>query len=85
MEYDFCKHLITYFHKVLYFFTGRKLSDEAAEAETIEEIWQLFITDKILDLIVKQTNVKIAEDLDKGKFSNERLAKSPYLRPTDTA
>lgn len=59
------------------------MSEEAKKAKSAVELWGLFITDKIVDLIVAYTNDKIEEDLVKQNYSRERISSSPYLKKTD--
>ena len=62
---------------------GRTLSEEAKAAETPKELWQLFFTDEMLDLVVERTNQKIAESFLDKQYSAERLKQSPYIKPVD--
>lgn len=62
---------------------ARSISEEAKAAATPKQLWQLFFTDRMLDMIVKYTNEKIMEDLAKSEYSRERLQQSPYLKPID--
>jgi hypothetical protein len=61
----------------------RSLSKEAQEASTPLELWQLFFTDEMIELIVLHTNEKILEEQEERQFSAERLQKSPYIKPVD--
>lgn len=61
----------------------QQLSAEAQAAKTNGQLWSLFITPEILEVIEKYTNEKIAEDLAKKKYSEEKLRKCPYLKQTD--
>lgn len=61
----------------------RRLSREAQEADTTLELWKLFFTEKMLDLIVERTNQKIEEDLANTERTAEFLKKSPHLKPVD--
>ena len=63
--------------------TQQRLSEPAREARTAAELWLLFITEEMLDLVVKYTNEKIQEGLEKACYSQQRIRKSPYLRATD--
>ena len=60
-----------------------QLSDQAKVAETTAELWQLFITEEMLDLMVQYTNEKIQEDLQQANHPIERLKNSTYIRTTD--
>lgn len=62
---------------------GRTLSSQAQAAKTPQELWQLFFTDEMLDLIVERTNEKIAESCQDKSYSAERLQQSPYIKPVD--
>lgn len=61
----------------------RKLSEEAAAASSPLELWELYWTDEMLDIIVTHTNEKIAEELLEKDLTEEQLQKSPYLRLVD--
>ena len=62
---------------------ARKLSQEAEAAGKPLELWQLFWTDEMLDVIVTHTNEKIAEELAERNLTREQLQKSPHLKPLD--
>jgi hypothetical protein len=59
------------------------LSAEAAAASTEDELWGLFMTDEILDNIVRYTNDSIQEDMEQLQYSAERMNQSPYIKPID--
>lgn len=61
----------------------RKLSAEAEAAGKPLELWQLFWTDEMLDVIVTHTNEKIAEVVAEKNLTREQLHKSSYIRPVD--
>ena len=63
--------------------TQQRLSEPAREARTAAELWLLFITEEMLDLVVKYTNEKIQEDLQQANHPVERLKNSTYIRTTD--
>jgi hypothetical protein len=62
---------------------GEKISTEAEAAETVDQLWSLFITEEMLDKMVLYTNQSIAEEVENLQYSTERLRKSPYIRPID--
>jgi len=43
---------------------------EAQEAETHDELWNLFFTPEMLDSLVVNTNAKIAEDFEASTCSS---------------
>jgi hypothetical protein len=57
----------------------QSLSEEAKAAKRPVDLWKLLITDEIVDLIVKYTNDKISEELQKKPDS----AASLYTGLTD--
>jgi hypothetical protein len=59
------------------------LSAEALAADSVMDLWSLFITDEILDQVVQYTNVKIGEDLERNQYPREYIAKNPYMKPVD--
>lgn len=71
----------------LYFLNlGRRLSEQAQNAETTADLWGCFVTDELLEVILLHTNEKIRESEDKQEgheYSSERLKKSPHLKETD--
>jgi hypothetical protein len=61
----------------------RLLSARARQAGTVTELWNLFFTGEMLDLVVKYTNENIEDYLAKANFSKQRIKKSTYLKTTD--
>jgi hypothetical protein len=59
------------------------LSARALAADSILDLWGLFVTDEILDKIVQYTNEKIREDLERNQYSWEYIVKNPYMKPID--
>jgi hypothetical protein len=60
----------------------RCISTEAKEAGTPKEIWQLFFSEEMLDLIVLHTNQKITEEQEE-KWTAERLQRCSHMKPID--
>ena len=61
----------------------RALSEEARAAASPVELWQLFFTEEMLELLVRYTNERIAEDIQENRFryTEENLKKAPHLKP----
>ena len=59
----------------------RALSEEAKAAESLVELQQLFFTEEMLELLVRYTNEKIAEDIQQNQYTEDRLKKAPHLKP----
>jgi hypothetical protein len=59
------------------------LSAKALAANSVGDLWGLFITDEILDKVVEYTNVKIGESLERAQYSEEYIAKNTYMKPVD--
>ena len=59
----------------------RALSEEAKAAESPVELQQLFFTEEMLELLVRYTNEKIAEDIHQNQYTEDRLKKAPHLKP----
>ncbi len=60
-----------------------QLSPEAQEAKTAADIWGLFFSDTMMSKMVKYTNDKIQETLDKKQLTLEQIRKAPHLKPVD--
>ena len=61
----------------------RALSEEARAAASPVELWQLFFTEEMLELLVRYTNERIAEDIQENlfRYTEENLKKAPHLKP----
>lgn len=64
-------------------FTGEQISDEAKKAETTGDLWSLFFREATLDKIVRYTNDKIRETLEKNVYNLEDLRKQTYMKLLD--
>ena len=62
---------------------GEGISDQAKAAESTADLWSLFFTDEILDLIVTYTNQKIDEDIVAYNYTQESLKKHCHIRHVD--
>lgn len=56
---------------------------EAKAATTYTELWRLFFTDEMLNLLVQYTNQKISDELEAKGYTAERLQKATHIRLTD--
>lgn len=61
----------------------RALSEEAKAAVEPVQLWQLFFTEDMLNILVVHTNEKIAEDHEAKQYSQATLKKNPYLKQVD--
>lgn len=52
-------------------------------ATTHLDLFKLFFTDEMLDLLVTYTNHKITEDHASNNYSKETLASSPHISQVD--
>jgi hypothetical protein len=62
---------------------GESISNEAKAAETTGDLWSLFITEEMLDLIVLYTNQKIDEDIQTNDYTEEQIRKHSHIRHVD--
>jgi hypothetical protein len=60
-----------------------RLSDPAQAARTTAELWGLFFTEAMLGKILKYTNEKIMETLEKKQYTAAQRRKNPHLKPLD--
>jgi hypothetical protein len=59
------------------------LSPRAQAAVRIVDIWGLFFTPEMMMKVVRYTNEKIQETMDKNTFSRADLKKKPHIKSVD--
>ena len=59
------------------------LSPRAKAAVKLVDLWSLFFTPEITAKIVRYTNDKIQETLDKRRWTKEDLKKKPHVKFVD--
>jgi hypothetical protein len=62
---------------------GEEISAEAKAAETKGDLWSLFFRDAMLDKIVRYTNEKINETMEKQVYNEECLRKQTHFKLLD--